>query len=293
MNFLKIPTELILNKAFIALKGAAPKILLLMLIKFQEKERITFSYNDVKSVGLSRTALNYGINQLLDNGFIEKYYTGGKGKGDKTIYVLSSIINNKEKNEPSKSIENDNENLVNEVLSNVKKRKSVLLICNDKAVFESTIEKLKKNIDVLYEVDSILPIKDILNAAIFFDKKVYDKLNINEAIRRILYKPLSDQLIEKKEQLEKLNNEINQQSGLDIRSYDREIMSKQLKAEIKDLEIEKVLLIKDIQDMKKSNWSYIKRIIEKRTVILTGNDKAEMLMQDKYPDILSMCEIIR
>jgi hypothetical protein len=93
--------ELFESKAFLALGGIAPQLLVLILGKRKfvnvggkktliNGDNITFTYIEAKKkYGISQPRLTRCIDELLAKGFLKIIHQGGAYKQDKTIYGLS------------------------------------------------------------------------------------------------------------------------------------------------------------------------------------------------------------
>jgi hypothetical protein len=101
-----IHSEILESEAYLSLKGAAPQVLTLMLLKRQfEKHKLkkgrvdsvcvngdslTFTYIEAeKKYGITQPRLTRAIDELLAKGFITRRHHGGAYKQDKAIYGLS------------------------------------------------------------------------------------------------------------------------------------------------------------------------------------------------------------
>ncbi len=97
--------EMIQSKAFLALKGFAPQLLLLFLLKRQRKmikdkkgskfqqwidDNLTMTYVELqKKYKITKPKTTRAIDDLLAKGFLKIRHAGGAYKKDKTIYALS------------------------------------------------------------------------------------------------------------------------------------------------------------------------------------------------------------
>jgi hypothetical protein len=93
------------SKAFLALRGLAPQVLILILAKRNfdyvkkgnKEERILtngdsliFTYLEAqKKYGISKPRLTRAFDELLAKGFLKVQHQGGAYKQDKTIYALT------------------------------------------------------------------------------------------------------------------------------------------------------------------------------------------------------------
>jgi len=96
-----IHREVYESKAFLALGGAAPQVLILIFGKriFQSVDgkktctncnRLSFTYIEAqKKYGITQPRLTRAIDELLAKGFITVKHLGGAYQQDKTIYALS------------------------------------------------------------------------------------------------------------------------------------------------------------------------------------------------------------
>ena len=101
-----VEKELYMSKAFHALKGFAPQLLILFLGKRQigyEKDRkgtkvykckncdsLIMTYKELKQrYGITQPRFTRALDELLAKGFIEIRHQGGAYKKDKSIYALS------------------------------------------------------------------------------------------------------------------------------------------------------------------------------------------------------------
>jgi hypothetical protein len=100
-----VERELFESKAFLALKGAASKVLILFLGKRQmrriengkkkkwtciNKDSINFTYIEAeKEYEITKTRFSRAIKDLLAKGFITVKHKGGGYQQDKSIYALS------------------------------------------------------------------------------------------------------------------------------------------------------------------------------------------------------------
>ena len=101
-----IERTLLNSKAYLALGGIAPQLLMLFYFKRRlekvgkkGKERwictnaaeIEFTYLEAKSkYGISNPRFTRGIDNLIANGFLDIVHQGGAYRHDKTIYALSN-----------------------------------------------------------------------------------------------------------------------------------------------------------------------------------------------------------
>lgn len=98
--------ELINSKAYLALKGISPQLLLLFYGR-RRMERIgrrgrkkwvctnaaeiAFTYSEAKDrFGITNSRFTRGIDNLVDKGFIDIEHHGGTHNHDKTIYAISN-----------------------------------------------------------------------------------------------------------------------------------------------------------------------------------------------------------
>ena len=100
-----VERELFESKAFLALKGAAPQVLILFLGKrwFEKigrkgKEKryclncdsLSFTYIEAeKKFGITKSRFSRAIDELLAKGFITIKHAGGGYQQDKSVYALS------------------------------------------------------------------------------------------------------------------------------------------------------------------------------------------------------------
>ena len=98
-------SEMIENKAYLALKGFAPQLLSLFLLKRRfdsikrkgktkrvclNRDSISFTYIEAKEkYGITKSRFSRAIDDLLAKGFITIIHHGGSCQQDKTIYGLS------------------------------------------------------------------------------------------------------------------------------------------------------------------------------------------------------------
>jgi hypothetical protein len=101
-----VERELFESEAFLALKGAAPQVLVLFLGKrwFEKigrkgKEKrvctncseLVFTYIEAKEeYGITKSRFSKAIDHLLEKGFITVKHKGGAYKQDKSVYALSN-----------------------------------------------------------------------------------------------------------------------------------------------------------------------------------------------------------
>ena len=101
-----IPKEILESKAYLALKGIAPQVLGLFMLKRQfekipvpkgEKvkkkcvngQSLSLTYIEAKKkYGITQPRLTRAIDELLAKGFLKCTYQGGTGKKDKSTYGL-------------------------------------------------------------------------------------------------------------------------------------------------------------------------------------------------------------
>ena len=93
--------DLFESKAFMALKGVAPQLLVILMGKryFTElngkktctnADSLSFSYIEAKNkYGITQPRFTRGIDELMAKGFITIKHLGGAYKQDKTVYSLS------------------------------------------------------------------------------------------------------------------------------------------------------------------------------------------------------------
>jgi hypothetical protein len=100
-----VERELFKSKAFIALKGVAPQVLILFLGKRQmrhvelggkkrwtclNRDSISFTYVEAeKKYGITKSRFSRALEELLAKGFITCKHRGGGYQQDKSIYALS------------------------------------------------------------------------------------------------------------------------------------------------------------------------------------------------------------
>ena len=102
-----IERELFESEAFLALKGFAPQLLVLMLGKRQfaylkvkgstqrvctNCDSINFTYVEAKNTyGINKSRLSRAIGELLAKGFMSIVHHGGGYKKDKSVYALVDL----------------------------------------------------------------------------------------------------------------------------------------------------------------------------------------------------------
>jgi hypothetical protein len=99
-----IERDMFESKAFMALKGFAPQLLVLFLSKRQfitqgrkgkqkrictNNDNITMTYIELNRYGISKPRISRAFHQLLEKGFITVVHLGGTFRHDKSIYALS------------------------------------------------------------------------------------------------------------------------------------------------------------------------------------------------------------
>jgi len=88
-----VDSKIIRSKPFIALRGAAPQVLLNFLLKRDPKKRKTqhlyFTYSEANRLGITNLRFTTAIDNLLAAGFIEMAHQGGASKHDSHIFSLS------------------------------------------------------------------------------------------------------------------------------------------------------------------------------------------------------------
>lgn len=95
-----VERDLIESPAFIALRGAAPQMLIYLLAKreFQKAKNtricvnskdLKLSYVELKKLGITQPRATRGFDDLLEKGFINIEHSGGGCQKDQSIYSLS------------------------------------------------------------------------------------------------------------------------------------------------------------------------------------------------------------
>jgi hypothetical protein len=107
-----IERELFMSRAYHALSGFAPQLLIMFLGKRDMRKKsgkyvcinqdsITMTYTELENIynrgkyekhlpkGITRTRINAALKQLLTKGFIKIIHRGGGFQQDKTIYALT------------------------------------------------------------------------------------------------------------------------------------------------------------------------------------------------------------
>lgn len=95
-----VERDLFESRAFIALRGVAPQMLIYLMAKREFRQTkntricvnskdLKLSYVELKKLGITQPRATRGFDELLEKGFIEIEHSGGGCQKDQSIYSLS------------------------------------------------------------------------------------------------------------------------------------------------------------------------------------------------------------
>jgi len=288
------------------------------------QKEMTFSFSDVSEYDISPAKFKYGMSELVKTGILIEVYKGGAGAGDKSIYSMSDKYRELiKKGELIQKVKTSDE-IYQIIIEGIKKKENTFIIGEipkeiqnlktfdfdhglgfKKTEYEAIVEKMKSNGILFNEQQLTRLFKDGLTLSIteqlieqnkqrycrFLNtQKAFIVFNLFIADFREYQKDCQkDWKLKRRDDLIRFEKadcifpilEIFHDLSTDhskpkrIHEGLRNLLSDDLK----------ICILTNSQDLNKKEWPYIKRILDKHIVVMSGTQDVSDYLQKKHRDI--------